>query len=91
MQLMGGPTKRRACAQWTRLPRLDPAGGLCDVPNSPVNMHQIASTVSHLTSVWPAGYCADSATAAALRGGDKALMSELFEARIGPLLPKEQR
>jgi hypothetical protein len=48
-------------------------------------MRQIVPTVSHLTPEEQGGYRADSRAAAALSGGDKALMSEFFEARTGPL------
>jgi hypothetical protein len=48
-------------------------------------MHQIAPTVSHLTPAQQCGYRADSVAAAALSDGGKGLMSEFFEARIGPL------
>ena len=49
------------------------------------NPHQIAPTVSHLTPAHVGGYHADSGGTTALRNGDRGLMSEFFEARIGPL------
>jgi hypothetical protein len=48
-------------------------------------MRQIALTVSHLTPACPVGYRSDSAGTGALREWDQGLMSEFFEARIGPL------
>lgn len=72
------------CAR-TRLPQLNRARRLLDGPNSPVNVRQIGTNVSHLTQPRLSGYRLHSAAAVALRDEGKALMSEFFEARIGPL------